>query len=168
MADTSLIWNIIARDKTTAVIKRLESRASSVGKTMAMALGPALLPMAAVGVGAIASVGAALAGAGVAGGVFGAVVKSSMTEVTEAATKVEDLNDKIDLYKREAQLAAAAGKDNERFLKKQADATLELQARLKTLPPATREATMGFLQLKSDWKDFVEQNKPATFNRSEE
>jgi hypothetical protein len=164
MADTSLIWNIIARDKTTAVLNKLEARASSVGKTMGLALGPALLPVAAVGVGAIASLGAALAGAGVAGGVFGAVVKSAMTDVTEAATKVEDLNDKIDLYKREAQLAAAAGQDNSKYIKKQADATLELQARLKNLPPATRDATMGFLQMKSDWKDFVEQNKPAVFN----
>lgn len=164
MADTSLIWNIIARDRTSAVLRKLEARTSSMGKAMAAALGPSLVPAAAVGTAAIASLGVAMAGAGVAGGVLGAVTKSAMTEVTEAATKVEDLNDKIDLYKQEARLAAAAGKDNEKYIKKQAEATLELQARLANLPPATRDAAMGYLQMKSDWKDFVELNKPAVFN----
>lgn len=163
MSDTSLIFSIIARDKTTAILNRLESRASSVGKTIGMALGPALLPAAAVGTSAVISLGAAMAGAGVAAGVFGAVAKTAMTEVTEAATKVEDLNDKMQLYGREAKLAAAAGMDNEKYLKKQAEAALELKARLANLPPETRNATMAFLGMKNNWKDFVDQNKPATF-----
>jgi hypothetical protein len=164
MADTSLIWNIIARDKTTAVLNKLEARASSVGKTMGVALGPALLPMLAVGASSVVSLGTVLASAGVAAGVFGAVVKSAMTEVGEQATKVTDLNDKIQLYGREAKLAAAAGEDNSKYLKKQADAAMELKARLASLPPETRNATTAFIGMKNDWQDFVDHNKPATFN----
>lgn len=164
MADTSLIWNIIARDKTTAVLNKIQKRASSVGKTMSAALGPAIIPAAAAGAGAMMSVGAALTGAGVAAGVFGAVTKSAMTEVSEAATKQQDLTDKMELYGQQARLAAAAGQDNAKFLKKQADAGLELRARLANLPPATREATLAHIQMQQSWKGFVEQNKPAVFN----
>lgn len=123
----------------------------------------AVVPLAAGATAGVVSLGAALAGAGAAVGVFGAVTKTAMTDVTEASTKVNDLTDKIALYKTEARLAAKAGQDNSKYVKKQAEATLELQARLKNLPPATREATMSFIQLKSDWQDFVEQNKPAVF-----
>jgi hypothetical protein len=123
----------------------------------------AVVPAAAGAAAGAISLGAAVAGAGAALGVFGAVTKTAMSDVTEASTKVTDLSDKIALYKTEARLAAKAGQDNSKYLKKQAEATLELQARLKNLPPATREATMSFIQLKSDWQDFVEQNKPAVF-----
>lgn len=123
----------------------------------------AVVPLAAGATAGIISLGTALAGAGAALGVFGAVTKTAVTDVTEAATKVTDLSDKIALYKTEAKLAAKAGQDNSKYLKKQAEATLELQARLKNLPPATRTATMAFIQLKSDWQDFVETNKPAVF-----
>lgn len=164
MADTALIFSIFARDHTSKTLKKIENAASSFGKTAQMALGPALLPAAAVGVGAVMSLGVALAGAGAAAGVFGAVAKATMTEVKENATKVEDLTDKMALYKQEAKLAAAAGQDNSKYLAKQADAALELKARLANLPPETRKATMAFIQLKSDWQDFVDQNKPATFS----
>lgn len=123
----------------------------------------AVVPLAAGATAGTISLGAAVAGAGAALGVFGAVTKTAMGDVTDAATKVTDLSDKIALYKTEARLAAKAGQDNSKYVKKQAEATLELQARLKNLPPATRTATMAFIQLKSDWKDFVEQNKPAVF-----
>lgn len=123
----------------------------------------AVVPLAAGAAAGTIGLSAALAGAGAAAGVFGAVTKSAMTDVTDAATKVNDLSDKIALYKTEARLAAKAGQDNSKYVKKQAEATLELQARLKNLPPETRNATMAFIQLKSDWKDFVEQNKPAVF-----
>lgn len=164
MADTSLIWNIIARDKTTAVLNKLQARAGSVGKTMAAALGPALLPAAAAGTGAIMSVGAAMAGAGVAAGVFGAVTKSAMAEVSEGATKFNDLTDKMALYDREAKILAAQGKNNAKVLKKKADAALELSARLANLPPSTRAATMEYVHMQEAWKGFVEDNKPAVFN----
>lgn len=126
------------------------------------AIGTAM-PVVAGVAGGVASIGVALGAAGAAAGVFGAVAKSAMTEVTENATKVEDLTDKMALYGREAKLAAAAGGDSEKYLKKQAEAALELRARLANLPPATRNATMAFVDMKSGWGDFVDANKPATF-----
>lgn len=134
------------------------------GKTIKRIAGISSVAPAAAGITAgIVSVGVALGGASVAAGVFGAVTKTAMTDVTEAATKSQDLADKVALYGREAKIAAAAGQDNSKYLNKQADAALELKARLANLPPATRTATESFLQMKSDWQDFVEQNKPAVF-----
>ena len=164
MADTSLIFKIIARDQTTAVMNRLKRTAESTGSFVAKALGgPALLPVLGAGVAGVAGLGAALGAAGAAGGVFGAVMASSMTEVKESATKVEDLRAKMQLYGKQAELAAAAGMDNEKYLKKQAEAALELKARLANLPPETRNATMAYLDMKSGWESFVESNKPATY-----
>lgn len=134
------------------------------GKTIRTMLSVSSVVPAAAGAGAaLISVGSALAGAGVAAGVFGAVTKTAMSDVTDAAKKSQDLADKVALYKREAKLAAAAGQDNSKYIDKQAEAMLELKARLANLPPATRKATESFLQMKSDWQDFVEQNKPAVF-----
>jgi hypothetical protein len=164
VADTSLIWSIIARDRTSAVLNKLQAKTSSVGKAMSLALGPAIAPVAGVSAGAVMSLGSAFAGAGAAAGVFGAVAKTAMTEVSEHATKVEDLNDKIQLYTKQAELAAEMGMDSEKYLKKQAEAALELDARLANLPPETRNATMAFLDMKNNWGAFVDQNKPATFN----
>ena len=140
MADTSLIFSIIARDKTTGVIKKIQAQASSSGAVIGRALGPALSPVIGVGVAAVVGLGGAMAAAGVAAGVFGAVAATAMTEVVENATKFEDLADKIDLYGKQAQIMAARGEDNSKMLKKQAAAALELQARLSLLPPETRKA----------------------------
>lgn len=135
------------------------------GKTIRGLAGmSAIVPLAAGATAGIVSLGAVVASAGAAVGVFGAVTKTAMTDVTEAATKVSDLTDKIALYKTEADLAAKAGADNSKYLQKQADATLELQARLKNLPPATRDATLAFIDMKSGWQSFVDRNKPAVFS----
>ncbi len=164
MGDTSLIFSIIARDKTTGVIKKIQAQASSSGAIAARALGPAIAPVLGVGTAAVIGLGGALAGAGVAAGVFGAVATTAMKEVTENATKFEDLADKIELYGRQASIMAARGEDNSKMLKKQADAALELEARLSLLPPETRKATVAFMGMKDGWKAFVETNKPATFS----
>jgi hypothetical protein len=163
MSDTSLIFSIIARDKTTATLKKLEAQAAGTGKTIGFALGPALLPVAAVGLHAVASLGTALAGAGLAAGVFGAVAKSAMTEVSQNATKVTDLTDKIKLYQTEIQHANEFGVDSNKIADQQAKAMLELKSRLIDLPPATRDATMAYIDMQAGWGGFVENNKPATF-----
>ena len=49
MADTSLIFSIIARDRTGSVFKKIQMQASSTGRLMATAFGPAVAPAAAVG-----------------------------------------------------------------------------------------------------------------------
>lgn len=163
MADTSLIFSIIARDKTGMVLKKLQAQAMSTGKIMAMALGPGLLPIAGVGVGAVLSLGTALAGAGVAAGVFGGVLAGAVGDVNDAATKYTDLTDKIQLYGEEAKNAAGLGLDASKYTDMQAKAILELNSRLMLLPPATRDATMAYMDMKSGWKSFVEENKPAVF-----
>lgn len=163
MADTSLIFSIIARDKTGMVFKKIQAQAASTGKLVGMALGPAILPAAAVSTGALLGVGAALAGAGVAAGVFGGVMATAITEVNEQATKFTALGDKVELYGKQAEIMAARGEDNTKMLKKQAAAMLELDARLALLPPGTRDAVVAFQGMKSSWKSFVEVNKPATF-----
>lgn len=164
MADTSLIFNIIARDKTQAVMARLKRTAESTGSLMAKSLGgPAIMPALAAGGAAIAGLGASLGAAGAAAAVFGGVMKSAMGEVSEAATKVEDLRAKIALNNRQAAMAAEHGLEGGEYAKKAAKANLELQARLAELPPATRQATMAYLDMKSGWEGFVESNKPATY-----
>lgn len=163
MADTSLIFSIIARDKTGTAFMKIQAQAASTGRLVAMALGPAVAPIAAVGAGAVLGLGAAMASAGAAAGVFGGVMAASVTQINENATKFQDLADKVELYGREADLMKAAGEDNASALKKQATAALELKARLSLLPPAERAATEGYMQMKSDWQDFVDANKPATF-----
>lgn len=164
MADTSLIFKIIARDHTQGVMAKLKRTAENTGSFVAKALGgPALLPVLASAGTAVMGFGVALGAAGAAAGVFGAVTGSAMGDVNEAATKVEGLRDKMALYGREAQLAAAAGQDNAKYLKKQADASLELQARLANLPPETRNATMAYIGMKDSWDKFVDKNKPGVF-----
>jgi hypothetical protein len=122
-----------------------------------------LIPVALAGGAAVASLGATMAAAGIAAGVFGAVLGSSITEVKEQATKFEDLTDKIELYGKQARMLKASGQDNTKMLKKQADAMLELDARMKLLPPSQREAVRSFIGMKSAWQGFVDQNKPQTF-----
>jgi hypothetical protein len=122
-----------------------------------------VIPLAAGAAGGMISVGVAFASAGAAAGVFGAVVKSTMGDVSENATKVEDLTEKIRLYGREAELAGKYGLDQNKILDKQAKAMLELEARLSLLPPAERAATMEFINMKNSWSDFVDNNKPQTF-----
>jgi hypothetical protein len=163
VADTSLIFSIIARDRTSSTLDRIRRNAASTGSIAARALGPAIAPVVASSTGAIIGMGAALAGAGVAAGVFGGVVATSMVQVTEAATKVEDLNEKVELYGRQAQIMAARGEDNTDMLKKQAKAALELEARLSLLSPPMREATREYLGMKTAWNNFAAANEPATF-----
>lgn len=163
MADTSLIFKIIARDQTQAVMARLKRTAEDTGSFVAKALGgPALLPVLAVASTSIASMGVALGAAGAAAGVFGAVAKSAMTEVTEQATKVTQMQDKIDLLAKQSSLATSA-EEAAKFTKQAAAAQGQLNAQMAALDPATRGAVTAQLHLKSTWKAFVDQNKPAVF-----
>lgn len=164
MADTSLIFSIIARDKTSKTLLQIRQNAASTGSLVAKSLGPALAPVAGVGAAAVMGLGASMVAAGAAAGVFGAVLGQSMTEISENSTKFQDLTDKVELYGRQASIMAAQGEDNSKMLKKQAAAALELKARLSLLPPETRNATTAFMGMKSGWQAFVDTNKPATFN----
>jgi hypothetical protein len=163
VADTSLIFSIIARDRTSSTLDRIRRNASSTGSIAARALGPAVGPVVASSTAAIIGMGAALAGAGVAAGVFGGVVATSMVQVTETAGKMEDLQDKIKLLGEQARIMAARGQDNSAMLEKQAKAALELEARLSMLPAAQQDAVRGYMDMKSAWEGFTEHNNPTTF-----
>lgn len=164
MADTSLIFSIIARDKTTGVMKKIQAQASSTGSLIGKSLGPALLPVLGASTGAVLGLGSALISAGAGLAVFGGVMATAVTEVNENATKFQELADKVELYGRMAAIQAARGEANGEALKAQAKAALQLEARLSLLPPATRDATEAYMGMKAGWKGFVDLNKPDTFS----
>lgn len=147
-------------EKATGKLSAAAGRLASATKVMIAPGAPAAL--ASLAVPAIGLAGT-LAAAGAAAGVFGAVTKSAMKEVSEASTKVKDLNDKVALYGREAEIQKKRGEDNEKTLKKQSDAALELQARLSLLPAPVRAATVQYLGMQNAWNAFVDKNKPAVF-----
>lgn len=160
---------------TKAVKKGTKGLADSIGKGFAkldkvagsairtMSGVTAVVPLAAGAAGGVIALGTAFAAAGAAAGVFGAVLASTVSEVSENATKYEDLTEKIRLLARQEQLAGKYGQDAAKIADKRAKAMLELEARLSLLPPAERRATMAFLDMKSSWADFVDNNKPQTF-----
>lgn len=120
-------------------------------------------PLAAGAAGGVVALGASFAAAGAAAGVFGAVLGDTISDVSENATKYEDLTEKIRLYGRQAELAAKFGQEAGKYDDKRNKALLELEARLSLLPPAERAATMEFIEMKNAWADFKDDNKPATF-----
>lgn len=140
---------------------RLNQSAGAAIKTMSGLSG--VVPLAAGAAGGVMALGTSVAAAGAAAGVFGAVLGSTVSDVSENATKVEDLTEKVRLYGRQAAMANKYGLESGDYAKKQSKALLELEARLSLLPPAERKATMAFIDMKGSWADFVDDNKPQTF-----
>jgi len=161
-SDTSLVFNIIARDKASAVFNKIREHADNTGKAISLALAPAAGPLAAGAAAGIVSVGAAMAGAGAAGKVYGAVVKSAFTEVQEASDGLDKTRDKIEKLGKAAQLAPDA-KTKESILEQQKKAAQELKVQLAMLPPAQRAVVTQYGSMKDTWKGFVEANKPAVY-----
>lgn len=161
VADTVKAGGAMERwEKQADRMGKASARLSVVTKAMiAPGAVPAVAALAVAGVGAAAALSAAGAGAAV----FGGVLASSQKEVSEAATKVQDLSDKMLLYGKQAEILKSRGKDNESALKKQAAAALELEARLALLSPPVAQATREYLGMKRAWQSFVEDNQPATF-----
>lgn len=153
-----------------AKIKATEKNFQKVNdkiSTMALAgagLGPAILPVLGAVTVAAAGLAAPVLGAGAALGVFAAVSKSVFGELQATSTQYTDLTGKIKLYGKEAAILKSQGKDNEKVLKKQSDAMLELRARFALLPPAQRAATENYLDMKDSVQDFVDTNKPAVYS----
>ncbi|MFI6270737.1 hypothetical protein [Micromonospora zamorensis] len=164
MSDTSLVFNVLARDKASRVFAQVRRSALESSSAIRAALGPALAPALASATGAAIGLGAALAGAGAAAGVFGAVFKSSFTEVQEASKKSDDLRDKIKLLTEQMKVAEATGLgDAGKYEQARAKAMNELMSRYNLLPPATRRAVMAYDAMKDSWQGFVDANKPATY-----
>ncbi len=163
-SDTSLIFNIIARDRASAIFNKVRANAENTGKAIGLALAPAAGPLAAGAAAGIMSVAGAMASAGAAGKVYGAVFKTAFTEVQDASTSMDKTREKIEKLGEAAKLAPDA-KSKESILKQQEKASRELQAQLAMLPPATRKVVTAYDGLKNTWKGFVEQNKPAVYRQ---
>jgi hypothetical protein len=164
VADTSLLFTVLARDKASRVFDNIRRSALNGSSAIKAALGPALIPVMATATAGALGLGAALAGAGAAAGLFGAVAATAFGEVKEAADKTEDLQDKIRLLGQQIKTANETGMgDAAKYAKAQTQAQNELMARLALLPPHVREATLAYGGMKNAWKDFVDANKPAVF-----
>jgi hypothetical protein len=165
VSDTSLVFNVLARDRASRVFRKLRNEADDTGRILRFALGPALMPILATSTAGVVGLGAALAGVGASAGVFGAVVKSSFTEVNDASSKTKDLRDKIGLLGEQIKVANQTGiGDAGKLTKAQITATNELMARYQQMPPSLRNVTIAYDGLKGSWKGFVDQNKPSTYN----
>jgi hypothetical protein len=144
-------------------LKKLKDKGFSPLITAALALGPALLPIAGQAITIIGALATSLASAGAAAGVFGAIIASTFGEVKEAAHKTEGLQEKIRLLDREIKLAEPGSKLQESLIKSRAKATNELAAQLSLLPPVTRRAVTAFEGMKTAWDDLKDDNKETSF-----
>lgn len=130
-----------------------------------VALGPALVPIATAGIPAVIGLGAAFAGAGAAGKLFGSVVTATLEEVKEDAKNLDSLQDKIKALDDQARLAGARGdKDGKKAaLAQQAIAIQQYQDALKSMDPDQKKAVIGYRLMTNTWQQFIDKNKPATF-----
>lgn len=165
MSDTAVVFSVLARDRASRVFRNVADSARNSSSAIVAALGPALTPVLASATAGVVGLGAALAGAGAAIGVFGAVAKSAFGEMQEASQKTQDLVDKLDLLDEQIKVAKAMGDDAlaGKLEKTRAKATNELIARYNLMPPALRDVTVAYDDMGRSWKKFVEQNKPATY-----
>ncbi|WP_330242016.1 hypothetical protein [Streptomyces sp. NBC_00525] len=79
-SDTSLVFNLVAKDRASGEISRLEQRFGALGKVIS-GLGPLTLPILAGVAAGVATVGSTLLGAGVAVGVFGAAIAPQVASI---------------------------------------------------------------------------------------
>lgn len=130
-----------------------------------VALGPALVPIATAGIPAVIGLGAAFAGAGAAGKLFGSVVTATLEEVKEDAKNLDSLQDKIKALDDQARLAGARGdKDGKKSaMAAQAVAIQQYQDALKSMDPDQKKAVIGYRLMTNTWQQFIDKNKPASF-----
>jgi phage-related protein len=96
--------------------------------------------------------------------VFGAVTKTAFTEMQEASQKSDDLREKIKLLTEQAAVAEKTGLADAGKIEKARDKAIsELIARYNLMPPALRQVTMAYDDMKDSWQGFVDQNKPAVY-----
>lgn len=163
MADTSLIFRIIASEHVSGALDKIKRNAEATGAAVAKALaGPALLPALATGAVGAASFGVAIASAGAAFGVFGKVATKAMSDVKEEVTKITQLQDKIEELNQQSKMAKNA-EDAAKFTKQAAAAQQKLNAQMALMPAPMRQAVQQQMAMTEQWDKFVDKNKPATF-----
>jgi hypothetical protein len=165
VSDTALIFNLLARDKASRAFSKLRSNALDMGAgvTKAVLAVQAAAPAAAGAIPVVVGLGASFAGAGAAAAVFGGVVASAFAEMKTESDKVDTLREKIRQLGMQAKLAPTP-EIRDKALKKQAAAILEMNARLKLLPPTTRSVIHAYGGMKNAWMNFVDANKPAVYS----
>lgn len=162
MSDTSLVFNLVARERVSEVLDKLKAKVATVGKGLA---GLMAMPAGAAAVTAMGGIAAGAVSAGLAVRAFTAAAQPQLDSVAEAAVgaeKAEAAHEKATLKKAQAQkLAAQGGEEYEAALreaeaaaKAARDADAELEQQLKGLPPATRDTAKAFAGLKSDYEDW--------------
>lgn len=177
MAERNVTFLILAKDFASRTMDKVGSSTDRAAQklrdlnvlglgpvaTAGAALGPALLPVVGGAVVATAGLGVAFAATGAAAAIFGAVVKTTFTEVADAAKKTSDLRAKISLLQQEQRMAAAAGdvKAAGAYEKAAAKATMQYRAQLALLPPDMRNAVTSLGALEASWKTFTNAQKPV-------
>lgn len=164
MSDTSLVFNVLAKDNASAVFRKIHANAKSASSGLIAAFGPGLMPVLAAATGAVAGLGGALVSVGAAAAVFGGVFADAFGEVKEASDKTQGLRDKIQLLNEQIKVANETGiGDAGKLEQAREKATNELIARYRLMPPALRQVTMAYDGMKASWQGFVDVNKPVTF-----
>lgn len=141
MADTSLLFTLVGRDRVSRTLSRVRSSLDSTGKaaTSALAgLSAGIAPASALGV-TMLGTASSIASAGIAVGAFKAAVVPQLSAVTDAAS----------LYEAAQEATASGAEDAAEKQQAYADALAEMT-------PATRDTATAFIGLKDDfsaWSD---------------
>ncbi len=122
------------------------------------ALGPALVPAMAVGVGAVAGLGAAIGAAALPLGIFGAAVGTVFGEFKKQQEKIDTLKGKLANLDAEIERYKALGKDTAVLDKQKAKLLEKMNAEYAKLPEGSRAAFDAFENLKGSWQDFIKAN----------
>lgn len=180
-SDTSLIFNLVARDRVSSALRpvaaKLEAFGTKIGAAVAgVGVATPYVAAAATAAGALA---AGATAAGLAVGAFKAAVVPQLTAVADASTAAaaaEAAHTKAQLMSSIAAKAAAkGGKEYKTALSqstaaaqaaRQADAAAAQQ--LAGLPPATRATALAFAGLKTEyqkWSDALSSTTMPIFTR---
>lgn len=152
MADTSLVFNLVARDRASGDLDKIKAKFAQVGGvvTKLAGAGMALPGMAAVVAGA-AALALSFLSAGIAVKAFTLAAGPQMASVTAA----------WDLYSAAQDAAAKGGKEAAAAQKAYTDA-------LADMSPATRATAKSFIGLKSDfakWSDSLSGSTMPVFTK---
>lgn len=152
MSDTSLVFNLVSRDRASATLDKIKEKFTQVRGTVAKV---AATSMAIPGMAAVAAGGAALAlsfaAAGIAAKAFTMAAGPQMAQVTAA----------WDLYSAAQDAAAKGGEEAAAAQKAYTDA-------LAQMSPATRTTAKAFIGLKSDfskWSDSLSGSTMPVFTK---
>jgi hypothetical protein len=115
--------------------------------TGALALGPALLPILAAATAAAIGLSGALAGAGAAMGVFGAVVLGNFLKAKEVIDEVKAAQKRLDAADTTAQRKAAAD---------------DLADAQKKLTGDLGKTAAAYIKLDTAWSNFLKKNEPRS------